>query len=445
MQFKNLFLWLFLALLLSTINSCVTIENQFTGLPPGPWRAVLKLDGKKDLSAVEVEPEDQLGKQLEEVLDGELPFEFEVVYDNETDFHIEIINGEERIIVPASEITMALDRSTAKDTVTINFPIYESYIRAIFEEKVMEGEWVVTNRGEPYAIPFAAFHGRGYRFTNLKKKPVMDVSGKWEVTFGLDGDDPYPAIGEFKQEGNQVTGTFLTETGDYRFLEGTIQDRKLYLSVFDGSHAFLFEAKILEDESMIGTFRSGKHYKTTWSAKKNPDVTLVDPNDLTYLKEGYDKVEFAFKNAAGETISLADERYQGKAKIVQIMGTWCPNCRDETVFLTNYLKENPNLDLEVITLAFERHRDEEKSLAAIRQYKKQFGMDYEILLAGYYNKKEAAEALPMLNHILSYPTMIFIDKNDQVQKIHTGFNGPATSKYAGFVEEFEKTVEALTK
>ncbi|MFK7935898.1 MAG: TlpA disulfide reductase family protein [Saprospiraceae bacterium] len=427
----------------SIFNSCVHIPNPFSGLPPGVWRGVLKLDGDR-IAIGEVDPDEQVGKAIEEVTDGELPFEFEVIYDNDTTFHIEIINGDERINVPTKNITMALDRRTAKDTLTIDFPIYDSKIKAIYEEDIMEGEWIVENRGEPYAIKFAAFHGRGFRFTNLKKEPVMDISGKWAVTFGTNEDEPYPAIGEFKQEGNKVTGTFRTETGDYRFLEGTIQANKLYLSVFDGSHAFLFEAKILEDKSMIGTFRSGKHYKTTWEAVKDDKVTLKSPNDLTYLNEGYDRIEFAFPNPQGDTISIDDEKYAGKAKLIQIMGTWCPNCRDETKFLAEYFKANPNPNLEVITLAFERYRETDKAMAAIAEYKDFFGIDWEVLHAGYYDKKEAAQALPMLNHILSYPTLIFIDQNNQVQKIHTGFNGPATSAYEGFVEEFEGDIKALT-
>ena len=68
---------------------------------------------------------------------------------------------------------------------------------------------------------------------------------------------------------------------------------------------------------------------------------------------------------------------------------------------------------------------------------------YEILWAGSSNKKEAAKTLPMLNEIISYPTMIFIDKNDKVRKIHTGFNGPATSAYADFKEEFNTFVKEL--
>jgi hypothetical protein len=36
------------------------------------------------------------------------------------------------------------------------------------------------------------------------------------------GDGRDTTVGEFKQVGQKVTGTFLTTTGDYRFLEGTV-------------------------------------------------------------------------------------------------------------------------------------------------------------------------------------------------------------------------------
>jgi thiol-disulfide isomerase/thioredoxin len=308
----------------------------------------------------------------------------------------------------------------------------------------MEGEWIVRNR-DNYSIPFVARHGQDHRFTTLRKEPKLDLTGKWETTFEIGTEDEYKAIGEFQQNGNKLTGTFLTETGDYRFLEGTVQENKMYLSVFDGSHAFLFEAKITEEETLIGSFRSGTHYRTTWEAKRNPDFKLKDEGELTFLNEGYDKVNFSFPNTKGEMVSLDDDRYQGKVKIVNIFGTWCPNCRDEAKFLKEYLDTHPNNDLEVISLAFEKRKTEEEAFAAIERFRTNLGVNYEILYAGYYNKKQAAEALPMLNHILSYPTMIIIDKNDQVRRIHTGFSGPATSKYATFKEEFDTLVQEILR
>jgi len=35
----------------------------------------------------------------------------------------------------------------------------------------------------------------------------------------------------------------------------------------------------------------------------------------------------------------------------------------------------------------------------------------------------------MLNHIMSYPTSIFLDKKGEIRKIRTGFYGPGTGKY----------------
>lgn len=437
---KNLTL-IYLVLLSLGLSGCFVAENSFTGIPPGPWRAVLKVAKPHAVSALSMKRNrsGDLPKK-ESIKKGELPFVFEVIYENENDFYIEILNGEERI--PIKDIQFGKEKHTGKDTILINFPVYDSYIKGYYADGAIEGHWVATNRGN-YAIPFTAVFGKNHRFTTLENEPALDVAGKWAVTFDLDEKEPYPAIGEFEQEGNKVTGTFLTETGDYRFLEGTIQGDELFLSCFDGAHAFLFEAKILEDNSLLGTFRSGKHYQTTWSAVKNPDFVLGDPDTLTRLVGDHETVHFEFENPDGKLISLENEAYQGKAKIVQILGTWCPNCRDETRFLVDYLNNNQVDDLAVIALSFEKYREAEKANAAINRYKEHFGMNYEMVYAGYYDKKEAVKSLPMLNRILSYPTLIFLDKNNKVRRIHTGFSGPATSIYNDFVVDFESTVQEL--
>ncbi|MEM6722584.1 MAG: TlpA disulfide reductase family protein [Bacteroidota bacterium] len=435
-------LLVFIVLSIIGLQSCVT-EPKFAALAPGMWRAELTLES--DLNSQEFVPRKRTDEfQFEEVTEGKLPFTFEVIYNSDTTFYLEIINGEERIRV--DDIIYGWDRVKGQDTVIINFPHYQSRIEAIFEERVMEGRWIVETRNN-YSIHFLARHGQDYRFSTLRKPPAVDVSGAWEVTFNGDPkykEEPYKAIGEFQQDGNALTGTFRTETGDYRFLEGNILANKLYLSVFDGSHAFLFEAAIREDESLIGAFWSGKHYKTTWEAKRNSDFELASPYELTYLNEGYDRVEFGFPNSKGQIIGPNDPNYQNKVRIIQILGTWCPNCADETAFLTNWLAENQPNDLEVIGLAFEKNRDSTKAWEAISRYKERFDIPYEILLVnGSSSKKEASDLLPMLNEVISYPTMIMIDKQDRVAKIHTGFSGPATSKYEDFVESFEATISAL--
>ena len=89
----------------------------------------------------------------------------------------------------------------------------------------------------------------------------------------------------------------------------------------------------------------------------------------------------------------------------------------------------------------------ETAFDRIKRLKDKIGITYPILLAQFGNvadKKLAAQKLPMLNHIISYPTTIFIDKKEGVRKIHTGFNGPATGqKYLEFKKEFESFVDML--
>lgn len=424
--------------------SCFVIDNRYSAVAPGLWRAELALvqQAKKATPYNPNDPDAQIERLTDDLQDGVLPFHFEVSYpNNDEKMQMHIINGPERI--PVKDISFGTDKETGRDTIVINFPVYESYIKGEVEEKLINGDWVVTTR-KNYAIPFSAKFGQANRFTDAIIPPAADLSGKWSATFGLNEEEPWPAIGEFVQKGNNLNGTFLTETGDYRYLEGTVQGNKFYLSTFDGAHAFLFSGKILEDNTIVGSFRSGTHYRTTWSAKKSDEVQLKSADSLTYLLPDAGPFDFAFPNTDGVTTSLNDDQYNGKAKIVQIFGTWCPNCRDEADFLVDYFSNNPNDKLAVIALAFEKHRESEKAIAAIKRYKEHLNIPYEMLHAGYYNKKEAREALPMLNEIISYPTMIFLNNKNEIVKIHTGFSGPATSKFEEFKTNFEETVKEIT-
>ncbi len=420
--------------------SCIQIENKFTALPPGPWRAVLKLP--LNHVPLSIEAKEELVKEYSiEKNYRELPFIINVVYINQDSFNLEIINGEEKIMV--SDIVYALDRSTAKDTLTINFPAYDTYIKAIYEENFIEGAWYV-NYKENYSIPFIAYQGKDQRFKVEPVDAAVDLTGEWEVTFDHDkGENSYSAIGVFEQEGDKLTGTFKTETGDYRFLEGIVAGKKFYLSVFDGAHAFLFEGKETLADELTGIFYSGKHYQSNWIAKRAIETTkLTSPYDLS-KSTTQQAIAFSFPNTKGEITSLEDDQYQGKPKLVNVMGTWCPNCRDEV----NFLKENYNAiqdkGIEILSLSFERYREEHKSLSAIKRYKQSMEVPWEMLYAGYFNKAEANEILPFVDKVISYPTLFFIDAENRIKKIHTGFNGPATEEYSDFKNEFFEIINTI--
>lgn len=369
-----------------------------------------------------------------EVMDGySLPFTFEVTREGE-DVLITVANAEERVAV--DEISLK------KDSFFIQMPVYEGYLAGRFTDSTMTGSFVKESLDR--FVPFHAKWGSIPRF-QVTGDPNWDVSGIWETYFNPETEAPDMAKGIFAQRGSKVTGTYRTLTGDYRYLEGVLDGDSLKLSTFDGAHAFLFAARVT-DSAMQGAFYSGNHSRELFRARRNDAFELPDPDGLTYLKEGYEQIEFAFPDESGKIISLDDPQFKDKVVLIQIMGTWCPNCLDESKFLSGYLSGRNYDDLAVVALAFEYAPTEEKAFRGIRRLKDRLGINYPVLLAqvGTSDKSRANEKLPMLNHVLSYPTTIYLDKKGSVRNIHTGFNGPATGEpYDRFKREFDSIIQVL--
>jgi len=370
-----------------------------------------------------------------EVAESEiLPFNFSLTSSENGDYKMIMRNSDELITVDDIEVF--------NDSILIRMPVFEGYIAGKYTNETITGSFIKESLDR--IVPFNAEFGEKSRF-EVKEVSNTNVSGIWEVDFNIDGEKPYIAKGIFYQINEIVTGTIRTTTGDYRYLEGVVDGSQLKLSTFDGAHAFLFTADVT-DSTLNGMFYSGNHSIEKFTAKRNDAYELPDANSLTFLNEGYEKLNFTFPDVNGNMISLSDEQFQDKVVLVQIMGTWCPNCLDETKFYMEYLNKYPNPNLKMVALAFEYARTEEKAFQGIQRLKDRVGVDYPILLAqvGTDSKTKANEKLPMLNHVLSYPTTFDIDKNCWVHKIHTGFNGPATGeKYEEFKVEFEKTLQEL--
>ncbi len=362
---------------------------------------------------------------------GELPFNFEVK-DTAGRQQLTIFNAGERFKVK--------DIRVKGDSVFIRMPLFDSEFKLQQKGSTLTGNWIKHLGSRDAVTPFIAQYNVKWRFFEKPEAPAYQISGRWSAIFG-EGAERDTTVGEFVQKGNRVTGTFLTTTGDYRYLEGAVSGNKLYLSCFDGGHAFLFTANIQDSK----TITNGLFGTTPWTAIKNPNAKLPDAYSLTVLKSGYKKIEFSFPDLNGQKVSLNDARFKNKVVILQIMGSWCPNCMDETGYLVNYYKKYHKKGVEVLGLAYERSAEFEQARKAVLQEKEHFNVPYPLLLTGYTNnKKETAKSLPMLSNFLAFPTTIIIDKKGDVRKIYTGFSGPGTgSHYTEFVNGFERLTDNL--
>jgi len=343
-----------------------------------------------------------------------IPFNFLVNYKSKI---ITVFNADEQIELKTLELN--------GNNFSVSFPIFNSkIIGKINSKKHLEGFWYNYSKGDDYKIPFVSNYKDDKRFN----QPISNsekFTGKWEVTFDYDNEKE-KAIGLFDYKNNSIYGTFLTETGDYRFLEGITFNDSLKLSCFDGSHAFLFNAKLLND-TLWGDFYSGTHYHTNWFAVKNENFELRDPEKLTYLKEKK-PLEFIARDLEDNDYLFPNNQTKNKVTLVQILGTWCPNCLDETKYLKTLNKKYPN-DIEIVGVGFEIGETNQNKINKLKTYQSYLNINYTLLLGGDACKPCAEDVFPMLNGIMSFPTLIIIDKHNNVRKIHTGFSGPSTGKY----------------
>jgi len=368
---------------------------------------------------------------------GELPFGLEIERENEK-YVAYLVNGAERVRVP--EVTVADGR------IDMKMPGYENTLTAKIDDDALAGTVTLIKRDQKnQVIPFAAQYGADYRFVEKPLTDNADLSGRWAVTFTPDdGSKPYAAVGEFSQSHSEVTGTFLTGTGDHRFLAGDVRDNEIFLSTFDGAHAYLYKGSIDSKGNLKGTYWSGLASREQFAGTRNDAATLGDAENVTKLREDADGLEFTFPDLDGNPVSSRDPRFAGKVVIVTLGGSWCPNCHDEAAFLGPYYVQNRERGLEVVELMFEHFGDFAQAAAATKRFRDSFNLQYTMLIAGSSDKDKASEKLPQLNHVFAFPTTVFLDRKGRVRRIYTGFSGPGTGEhYQKLIDDFDATVEQL--
>jgi thiol-disulfide isomerase/thioredoxin len=347
---------------------------------------------------------------------------------------IEIVNGKEQIL---------LQLSNDGDSVIGRFPELDAFLKFKFSNngEELRGYWLNLNKKTQTKIPINAWIEK----TVAELAPeTSNINGKWKATFSPNSENPDVTVGIFEQTAGIINGTFLTETGDYRFLSGMVGAGQFSMSTFNGSWAFLFEGKVVND-SIYGKFYSGPNYQTEWVAVKDPNATLRDPSKLTYVENDKDFNFSALKTLKGKAF---DAKKFGKNKVViyQIMGTWCPNCIDELHYFKQLHQKYHNQGLEIVALAYEVGTNEKSQIKRLKAFKKRLSIPYEVVLAGTSSKEVASCQFPMLNGIMSFPTSVVVGRNGQIDYVHTGFSGPATGAvYEEYTRDMDELIQRLLK
>ena len=343
----------------------------------------------------------------------------------------EIVNGVERI---------PIDIKWGKDsTFTSSLPLFNTHFEGKKEKGILTGEWVDPTRTGDYRIPFQIVNNKIREFDT---KVHVPVHAKYKIVFE---DDTVPAILDMAavREEFVVYGTVLTETGDYRYLQGEpFENNRFYLSAFDGTHLFYLAGQLI-DNKIQGVFMSGKHYSAKFTGEVDDNFKLRKADELTWMKNPKETLSLKLNADAKTERSFGEEDWKGKVTLVQIMGTWCPNCTDESRFVKSMYEKYHAQGLEVVPVSFERGSDKQMAFTRINSQAKQMALPYPVYLGSGADSPQKAAALvfAQLNHVMSFPTLILIGKDGKVKKVWTGFYGPGTGvHYSEHTKEIENAL-----
>jgi thiol-disulfide isomerase/thioredoxin len=187
--------------------------------------------------------------------------------------------------------------------------------------------------------------------------------------------------------------------------------------------------------------------KNTYTAVKSSEARAkglpepADPSRWTSVSDPSQPLHFRFPDLNGATVSENDERFRGKVVLVNITGSWCPNCHDEAPFLAELYRAYHKQGLEIVALSFEE-AEQMKDPVRLRNFIKTYGIDYTVLLAG--DPSELQARLPQAVNLNTFPATFFIGRDGLVRGAHAGFAGKATGEeHTRQTAEIRQKVETL--
>jgi thiol-disulfide isomerase/thioredoxin len=367
---------------------------------------------------------------------GDISFGLVLEFDGKTLKKAEISNGSERIAISDFEFDGF--------HLILRFPHYNSEIvaRAIDDRKALLGSWAKRSGRKETVMPFhantAAPPAESEDHVRTRHVP-KDFAGRWKVKFESSDD---PAVAIFDVNDDSVEGTILTTTGDFRYLAGQVHSGRLRLSTFDGTHAFLFEATPDADGTLTGNFWSGDAWHETWTAKRDDAAELPDGFEQVHLLGQPEWSKLELFDVEGNSHSLGEENSFGALTIINVFGSWCPNCHDEAPFLVELEKRYGRKGLKIIGLAFEASGEFETDVVQVNRYVQRHSVHYPVFFAGISDKQMATEKIGFIDRLKAFPTSIFVDRAGKVIAIYSGFSGPATGEaHEELKQRFEQIIQ----
>jgi thiol-disulfide isomerase/thioredoxin len=365
-----------------------------------------------------------------QVKDLTVPFRFEIAGDG-SQISGSFFNGDAKFTSSSG--------TYSKGKLLLTWDYTASRLEATVHDGVIQGEFFRAGRDSKTIYPFQA---KKFVPSSLTTDDVPSIAGLWVIPIESDkGESAWQLI--VRQSGPEVTAAILRIDGDTGALQGIYKDGKFTLSHYSGARPLMLELTPQPDGSLQVVRNGGPKFTATRSnearAKGLPEPT--DPSRHTSVKDPTKPFTFAFNDLNGKPVTNEDPRFQGKVVLINITGSWCPNCHDEAPFLAALYKKYREQGLEIVALSFEE-ADQLQDPTRLRAFVKKYGIDYTVLVGG--EPADASSKLTQAVNWNAWPTTFFVGRDGLVRGAHAGFPSSGSGElFTKAKEDFEAKVEKL--
>ena len=308
----------------------------------------------------------------------------------------------------------------------LKFASYATELKATFKDGILTGSYI---GGPGSSYPFQAKR-HNPSLTDAAGSSAPLIGGRWEIQVkSPKGESAWHFI--VKQSAPSISAAILRVDGDTGTLYGGYRDGKFVLSHFTGERPYYVEVTPLADGSLQLELSNNRETQTLIALR--PEAARAkglappeDPTQHTKLKNPNEPLHFSFPDLQGRIVSDRDARFRGKVVLVNITGSWCPNCHDEAPFLEALYQKYHDQGLEIVALDFEP-AEQLRDLSRLRAFVQRYGIEYTYLVAG--EPSQLNERIPQAENLNAWPTTFFVGRDGLVHDVHTGFTSRASGSF----------------
>jgi thiol-disulfide isomerase/thioredoxin len=361
--------------------------------------------------------------------------------------HLELFEANGKLtgaLKDGEQKTLATQSENSGNSLTLKFAQYATTLQLTLDGQSLRGNYSKDNGAFSYPIEL-----RRHTTAAVGKQRIPRIAGVWIIpTESPKGEHAWRLI--VHQTGSMAAATILRIDGDTGTLAGDYHDGSFHLSHFQDTRPAVLEITPVSDGSLelrlAGPHVGAKPGATEVSlvAVRATSKGVPKPDDAeghTSVKDPAQPFQFRFPDLTGKTVSNTDSLFKEKVVLVNITGSWCPNCHDEAPYLEQLYRKYHPQGLEIVALDFEEP-DQQQNLARLHEFLQKYGITYTYLLAG--EPAQLSEKVPQAVNLNAWPTSFLLGRDGRVRFVETGFpSAGSASFYSEAKQRYAENIEHL--